>query len=44
MYKQTMHDQYIMSEGKKQILLGDCLELMKQLPDGSIDLILCDLP
>ena len=23
---------------------GDCLELMKKIPDGSIDLILCDLP
>lgn len=23
---------------------GDCLELMKQLPDGSVDMILCDLP
>ena len=23
---------------------GDCLELMKDIPDGSIDLILCDLP
>lgn len=23
---------------------GDCLELMKGLPDGSVDLILCDLP
>lgn len=23
---------------------GDCLELMKQLPDASIDMILCDLP
>lgn len=23
---------------------GDCLELMKNIPDGSIDLILCDLP
>ena len=23
---------------------GDCLELMKELPDSSIDLILCDLP
>ena len=23
---------------------GDCLELMKELPDASIDLILCDLP
>lgn len=24
--------------------LGDCLEVMKQIPDGSVDLILCDLP
>jgi site-specific DNA-methyltransferase (adenine-specific) len=23
---------------------GDCLELMKSIPDGSIDMILCDLP
>lgn len=23
---------------------GDCLELMKELPDGSVDMILCDLP
>jgi site-specific DNA-methyltransferase (adenine-specific) len=33
-----------MSEGKKEILLGDCLELMKDMPNGSIDMILCDLP
>lgn len=33
-----------MSGGKKEILLGDCLELMKDIPDGSIDMILCDLP
>jgi len=32
------------SEGKKEILLGDCLELMKDIPNGSIDMILCDLP
>lgn len=24
--------------------LGDCLELMQYIPDGSIDMILCDLP
>ena len=24
--------------------LGDCLELMKDIPDGSVDMILCDLP
>ena len=26
------------------VLHGDCLELMKQIPDKSIDMILCDLP
>lgn len=26
------------------IKCGDCLELMKEIPDKSIDLILCDLP
>lgn len=26
------------------IKLGDCLELMSELPDASIDMILCDLP
>lgn len=23
---------------------GDCLEVMKEIPDGSVDMILCDLP
>lgn len=27
-----------------QLLHGDCLKLMKEIPDGSVDLILCDLP
>lgn len=27
-----------------ELLNGDCLELMAKLPDGSIDMILCDLP
>ena len=27
-----------------KVLHGDCLELMKDIPDGSIDMILCDLP
>lgn len=27
-----------------KILQGDCLKLMKKIPDKSIDLILCDLP
>jgi len=29
---------------KNTIHKGDCLELMKQIPDGSVDMILCDLP
>lgn len=27
-----------------QLIHGDCLEVMKSIPDGSVDLILCDLP
>ena len=27
-----------------KLFLGDCLELMKGIPDGSVDLVLCDLP
>lgn len=27
-----------------QLLHGDCLELMKQIPDHSVDMVLCDLP
>lgn len=29
---------------KYQLLQGDCLERMKEIPDGSVDMILCDLP
>ena len=27
-----------------QLYNGDCLEVMKNIPDGSVDMILCDLP
>ena len=27
-----------------QLIHGDCLEKMKDIPDGSVDMILCDLP
>ena len=27
-----------------KLLCGDCLELMKEIPDKSVDMILCDLP
>lgn len=30
--------------GDATLYLGDCLKLMKGLPDSSVDLILCDLP
>ena len=29
---------------KVKLRKGDCIELMKDIPDGSIDMILCDLP
>lgn len=29
---------------KINLMQGDCLERMKEIPDGSVDLILCDLP
>lgn len=30
--------------GNATLYLGDCLELMAQIPDGSVDMVLCDLP
>lgn len=27
-----------------QVIQGDCLEVMKSIPDSSVDMILCDLP
>lgn len=33
-----------MSVGKKEILLGDCLELMKNIPDNSIDMVFTSPP
>lgn len=29
---------------KYRLMRGDCLELMQSIPDGSVDMILCDLP
>lgn len=26
------------------LMLGDCLERMQEIPDGSVDMVLCDLP
>ena len=33
-----------MQNNLQELWLGDCLELMKKIPDKSIDMILCDLP
>lgn len=33
-----------MKLGNGTFLKGDCLELMKDIPQGTVDLILCDLP
>ena len=30
--------------GNGSIWLGDCLELMREIPDSSVDMVLCDLP
>lgn len=30
--------------GNGEFWLGDCLELMSAIPDGSVDMVLCDLP
>ena len=32
------------SDFKNKVLEGDCLEIMKDMPDKSVDMILCDLP
>lgn len=29
---------------KATLFMGDCLEIMQQIPTGSVDMILCDLP
>ena len=29
---------------KNTLFGGDCLEIMKQFPNNSIDMVLCDLP
>ena len=33
-----------MKIGNCQLMFGDCLEKMKDIPDGSVDMVLCDLP
>jgi len=33
-----------MRVGRGEFLLGDCLDRMSEIPNGSVDMILCDLP
>lgn len=33
-----------MKIGNGEFWLGDCLELLSDVPDGSVDMVLCDLP
>ena len=40
----NLDNTYISEDGNIKLYNGDCLELMKDIPDGSIDMILCDLP
>lgn len=37
-----MHDQEQIGQGT--FYTGDCFEVMRDLPDGSLDMVLCDLP
>ena len=37
-------DENTLMDKNCELLLGDCLEVMKGIPDESIDMILCDLP
>lgn len=41
MAKREIHK---IEEFVNNVIEGDCLEIMKQLPDNSIDMVLCDLP
>lgn len=41
MAKRVIHS---IEEFLNNVIEGDCLEIMKQLPDNSIDMVLCDLP
>ena len=33
-----------LTDAEVLVMQGDCLELLKDIPDGSVDMVLCDLP
>lgn len=40
----TSADVHAIGEFENRIIEGDCLEVMRNFPDGSVDMVLCDLP
>jgi len=42
--EQSRAEQSRAEQSRAELLLGDCLDLMQTIPDGSVDMILCDLP
>ena len=42
-YKEIIKNAYY-HDNAGMLLKGDCLEIMKNFPDKSVDMILCDLP
>ena len=42
--KELKENNIDMSNVINRLFEGDCLEYMKEIPDGSVDMILCDLP
>ena len=40
----TSSKKFTKSEIKNSIFEGDCIHILKQFPDSSIDMVLCDLP
>ena len=42
--KNQKENNIYMSNVINRLFEGDCLEYMKEIPDGSVDMILCDLP
>ena len=42
--EQSRAEQSRAEQSRAELLLGDCLNLMQTIPDGSVDMILCDLP
>ncbi len=42
--KKTNAEKVDMSNVINRLFEGDCLQYMKEIPDGSVDMILCDLP